>query len=725
MQNPIFSSNNPRYHATSVLFITTISLSAFLVFQVQPIISKHILPWFGGTPSVWSVCLLFFQLFLFGGYCYAHFLTKKLPVAAQVAVHAILLCLSLIIILTSHSIPSPALKPSAETVPMIHIVKILTLTIGLPYFVLSATSPLAQHWYSRLFPGKEPYGLFAFSNAGSLLALISYPFLIEPRIALHTQSAFWSLGFGFFVASCLTIMVFIIRATGQNNHPVTQQQPIVTDDAAVCARHRRSKNGFNLFWMLLPMLAAMLLMAITNQLCTDIASGPFLWIVPLSIYLITYIIAFTTWNILYHRIPIITILVVGSIIIAYTAPKQISLSLLFQIGLYCTVLFCGCFAAHCELYRQRPDKQELTHYYLWISAGGAAGGIACGLVAPTLFKDFYELPITCTVLTASLATIALSGVVSIAASTTRRRVYTWMAVVAVVLVGSAFMHAMAINNRKSCKTVRNFFGVCRLYEYYRSDPAIHQFSLVHGTTEHGLQFLEPSRRAEPTTYFAPTSGVGIVLKNYPRNAGGLSPIGLHVGIVGLGVGTIAAYAQPADTFTFYEINPAIIALSEHEHYFTYVSDARKRGACVTIKEGDGRLSLEREAGHSSGPIFDILILDAFSSDAIPMHLLTKEAFILYQYLLKKEGALVVQLTNRHVDLSGVIAAAARYFTLQRFAISSEADPDLEIYPATWNILTNNSYFSQQYAAIRMIDDTMNTTPLWSDDFSNLWQVLVR
>jgi hypothetical protein len=400
-------------------------------------------------------------------------------------------------------------------------------------------------------------------------------------------------------------------------------------------------------------------------------------------------------------------------------PDQIEFSLGIQILVHCMVLFFGCGIAHGELYRLRPDVRYLTKYYLYITLGGALGGIAIALVAPLLFSDFYELPLTC------CALIILLSAITIHNQAEKKRSGKFFVIAGITLIfcistAGAFTYEIWVSLRNVRAASRNFFGVVRVHEYYVSYPKYHQYSLLHGTTEHGAQFIAPDRCNEPTTYFSITSGIGITLSQFPRNQG------IRVGIAGLGVGTIAAYAQPRDTFTFFEINPAVTGFSERSPYFTYIQQAIARGAQVSIVPGDARLSIEQQVAATGGGLYDVLVLDAFSSDAIPMHLLTREAFNLYFRMMKTKGVLLVNLTNRHVDLSPVIATMAAHFGYRRISITNGSQPDNEIQTATWNILTKNDHFINTCFKDSVRNDPIDFKKyLWTDDFCNLWDVVTR
>ncbi|HEX2926459.1 MAG TPA: hypothetical protein VHP38_09435 [Ruminiclostridium sp.] len=715
------TANGVRSAYASVIF-----LGAFLIFQVQPMISKFILPWFGGTPSVWTVCMLFFQVFLFGGYLYAHLLTSKASPRVQSVIHVILLSAAAALVLIRSVLPQ-GLKPLPAAIPVLHILFTLVVTIGLPYFILAATSPLLQFWFVRNNNGKEPYIFYSVSNIGSFLALISYPVIVEPFLALPVQSLIWSLCFTCFAAGC-TIIALVsdthkdLQAKNRKEASAARNDVRKPGIKQTPGRIITSIKSFEkILWILLPLLSAILLVAVTNQLCTDVSSGPFLWVLPLCIYLLTFILTFTGWRFIYNRIIFFILLAAGFILISFILQRSSWFPFFFQIVAYSIVLYCGCTALHSELYRRRPCKDMLTQYYLFISLGGALGGIFVGIIAPVIFRDYFELHLV------SIAILIGMIVVGYRDKTFFPRTHKTLPGRAIMLilpglitlvVASLFLYQVYYKMNKAREVRRNFFGVVQVQELSPETPAAHSFRLIHGTTYHGIQFADPSFRNFPTAYYSPKSGIGIVLTSYSSD----KP--LRVGAIGLGIGTIAAYARPGDTYCFYEINPDVIAFASDERYFHYLKDAQHRGAKIEIIQGDGRLSMENEAkgtlpsgnaGAVGNQPYDVIVLDAFSSDSIPMHLLTVEAFQSYFNLLAKDGIIAVHITNQNLDLFPVVAAIALKYRVPAILMMNEANPQQRVAPAYWVLLTNNKFFVDTYYKAVL----PKQTNLWTDNFSNL------
>lgn len=707
-------------------FILTIFLGAFLIFQVQPIISKFILPWFGGTPSVWTICMLFFQAFLFVGYLYAHLITTKSRPLVQFFVHGSLLLIAAILVLFRTILPG-AMKPGLDADPVPTILFILLVTIGLPYFTLAATSPLLQSWYGRLQTGKEPYILYSVSNIGSLLALVSYPVVIEPLLPLRMQSRIWCVCFTCFAITC-GIAAWLSARQGKAGNGINENDGLPAGFSRKNNSIKILKKSWStqtvlkaglfehISWIVLPMLSCMLLLAVTNQLCTDVTSGPFLWVLPLIIYLLTFIITFTGWRFVYNRLLFFCILTAGFIMIPIMLLHPREFPFLLQILIYSMILYFGCTACHGELYRLRPQKNELTKYYLFISAGGAFGGILVGLAAPVVFNHYYELPLTGFTILVLIIVYAYKDKNFMPGSQKRnyRRplVFTLSALLTgVVFAGFLFQVIFKLDMNHEFR--RNFFGVVFVQDYSAKESDNQGFRLIHGNTIHGLQLTNDNLKDLPTSYYSHESGIGLVLMKYPHTGS------LRVGGIGMGIGTIAAYALPGDEYRFFEINPDVISLARDDRYFHYIKDAEKRGAVINIIQGDGRLSLEQEAAAAKGPSYDVIVLDAFSSDAIPMHLLTKEAFATYFRLLKKDGVIAVHITNQNLDLYPVIAAIADVYGVHAILQSNLTNPKLEVFYAQWILLTNNPYFVEKY----YIKISEERRILWTDDFSNLWSVM--
>ncbi|MBV9295369.1 MAG: fused MFS/spermidine synthase, partial [Acidobacteriaceae bacterium] len=578
--------NVQEREANAVLSALTIFLSAFLLFQLEPLIANRILPWFGGSAAVWSTCLVFYQTALLVGYLYARFVTR-LPLRVQAVSHTLLLALSLTLLPIG---PSVRWKPGPIENPSWLILGMLTVTIGLPFTVLSATSPLLQDWLARAGYG-TPYRLFAVSNAASLIALLAYPLLVEPNLGVSQQSVWWSVLYVVFAALC--------ALTAWRSQGAADKTAISTATPANPAAS--IQKGY---WFALAACGSMLLLSITNHISQNIAAVPLLWVLPLAIYLLTFILAFGAGRVyrrgLWLRLLASALGIMGYAIYNISAVEPIQVTLPVALaGLFVCCMFC-----HGELDRARPHAADLTGFYLMIAAGGAGGAIFVGLLAPLIFRAIYELPLTLA-LTAAIAMLLVW------------REGGWTVRLLWVAVAGCMIAVFAANVRSyrenTLSMQRSFYGALRVVESARAGPEQTR-TLYHGTIEHGAQFVWPPGRLRPTTYYGPDSGVGIVLRE-------CFPAPKHVGIVGLGVGTVAAYAKQGDTFRFYEINRQVADIAES--LFFYLREAH---GAMRIVEGDARLSLERE----TGPPFDVLVLDAFSGDAIPVHLLTKEAIELYR-----------------------------------------------------------------------------------------------
>lgn len=668
--------------------------SAFLLFQVQPIITKLILPWFGGAAGVWSVCLLFFQTVLLFGYLYAHLLTQKFQPRSQAWIHASLLGLSLLLL---PIIPRVSLQPSGFEDPASRVLLVLGITIGLPYFLLSSTTPLLQAWIAKSDAGAAPYRLYALSNAGSLLGLLTYPALVEPRATNHHQAIGWSAAYA--VVAVLCAGLGFRRRKPSNSAPIADSAPA---------------PGFSvkMLWVALAACGSALLLSITNHISQNIAAVPLLWIIPLSLYLLTFIVCFADrgW---YRRALFLRLLAVALAAMALAlAPGQNNLPPEVLIPLFCVGLLACCMVCHGELAKLKPHPAHLTSFYLLISFGGAIGAVFVALIAPRIFTGYYELPITlgfCGV----LIHVVLYRDSDIAARTRfRKQIFVLVAALVIAFCASLYVTARR-NGAQARVSVRNFYGVLRVEDRALPgtvsqdnptqpiDPRYRD--LINGTIEHGIQFLAADQRLETTTYYAPNSGVGLAVELAERQG----PI--KVGVIGLGAGTIAAYGRPGDQYTFYEINPLVIELAN-----TQFSFLRQSSAHVNVVLGDARLSLDHEEPQQ----FDVLAVDAFSSDAIPLHLLTREAFSLYLRHIRPTGIIAVHVSNKYLDLAPVVAAAASNFGRRAVFIDSPDDKARAIYRANWVLVgTEAALDHPEFPSWWTIKGSPKD--IWTDDFSSL------
>ncbi len=692
-------STNPTASRFSRLiatcFAATIFASAFLLFQVQPLISKYILPWFGGSPAVWSTCMLFFQVVLFGGYVYAHLTTTYLRPRLQALLHCGLLLLAACLLPIT---PDDSWKPAGADAPALRIVLLLAYSVGLPYFVLSSTGPLLQRWFSLQLPGASPYRLYALSNIGSLLALVSYPFVFEPVMGSQSQAQLWSGGFIAFAVLCGLCATGLIRipeplgATASDNEAT---QPI-----SVPCRSDRA------MWFLLAMVASMMLLATTNQVCLDVATVPFLWIVPLTIYLISFILCFDAdrW---YSRKWYIALLAASLLAVIRTLMHGTNESIVLQVMVYFSAFFFCCMVCHGELARQKPHPRFLTSFYLLISAGGAGGGLFVGLLAPSVFPDYWELHVGIVAcLIATMAVLFRDKACALYGGQPRP---AWLVLCA---WSGLLAYSLQVHAREKVQTAldisRNFYGVLRVEDEPQSDALLSRRGLFHGSILHGTQFTTESKRQLPTTYYGKMSGAGLALRLHrvtePR----------HIGVVGLGVGTLAAYGQPQDRLRFYEINPDVVRVARD--YFSFLSASAAKSEMVL---GDARLSLE----HESPQEFDILVLDAFSGDAIPTHLLTQEAADLYARHLKPDGLLCIHISNLHFDLRPVVAGISDRLQMQTRCIEAKADSEQGTTYCHWMLLSREPIPGAILDVADVVESDAIKSLWWTDEWSNLLSVL--
>lgn len=671
-----------------LLYACTIFTSAFLLFLVQPIVAKQILPWFGGSAAVWTTCLVFFQVALLAGYAYSDLTTRKLKPRAQIMLHIALLIASIAMLPV---IPDASWKPAGNEDPGMRILGLLLATIGLPYFLLATTGPLVQAWFARTFPLGTVYRLFALSNLASMLALISYPFALETWVATAVQADTWSAGYALFAILCAASAIYSLRSAG-TPQAVNPAITAIRDDAPAPSR-------FDLvLWLALSAMGSWLLLAITNHVTQNIASIPFLWLAPLTLYLLTFILCFESdgW---YQRPVLLGPL---AVILGFCAwglqTSQVTLEIKIAIPLYLTGLFMCCMFFHGELARLRPAPRYLTLFYLMVALGGALGGMFVGLIAPRIFPTYYELGLGF-VLSAILAAVTLH----------KTPFFVWINAVALAGVCGFFWNKQIEQLKEDTRVmVRDFYGTLRTKDTgpESSEDAVRR--LIHGVILHGEQYLKPERRSEPTTYYGPNSGVALAIKT-------INPENQSVGVIGLGAGTLAVWGKPGDTYHFYDINPQVIEIAQSE--FTYLKDSK---AGIEISLGDARLSLEREAPHN----FDVLAVDAFSSDSIPVHLITREAMAVYLKHVKPGGAVVFHVTNRFLKLAPVVKQIADSLGLYSALILDEAE-ETNFSKTDWIIVTRDKALIESDTIVKKASeiDKIPGLRLWTDDFNNLFQIL--
>jgi len=719
-----------------LLFSVNIFLSAFLLFQIQPMIGRFILPWFGGTPAVWSTMMLFFQTLLLGGYAYAYWLIRRGNARRQTVIHFGLIAAAIIgLAVTAFNwaspiTPAPSWKPTGVDSPVLDIFKLLLVSVGLPYFILAANGPLMQAWFSRLYPSQPYARLYALSNIGSLLGLLTFPIFIEPALALKSQGWMWGIGFAIFG--------ILAGWVGIRSGRTTLPAPLQVDSASSTESPSRALTSL---WLALSATASLFLLSVTNQISQEVAVIPFLWILPLTIYLLSFILTFSGGR-GYNRKFFAALFVASTMLTLFVMLNATALHVYWQILAYCLLLFAACMLCHGELYLLRPSAEHLTTFYLMISLGGAFGGIFVSLVAPIIFNGYWEFFVGLAMAIAILLTVLREkeGVTlpkehrddvseansldninhrpfgreerSLRVTQKARFVFTMFGLVTVMLALISTYFSGALFSK------RNFYGVIRVQEVLLESSNEPALVMSHGITVHGLQFIDPKLRDLPTTYFVRDGGAGLAILNHPKYGNHM-----RVGLLGLGVGTLATYGQPGDEYRLYEINPVVTDLAEGQgEYFSFLSDSK---ANITTVLGDARISLERELSEGNPQNFDVLVLDTFSSDSIPVHLVTEEAFALYLEHLAPDGIIAAHITNLHLDLQPVFWQLAQYYDLSIVRVDYAGDSNGG-YASHWILLSRDPALleipAMQSRALNL-DGFATNLKLWTDDYSNLFQIL--
>jgi SAM-dependent methyltransferase len=742
----------------------TILLSSFLLFLVQPIIAKQILPWFGGSAGVWTVCLVFFQMVLLLGYSYAHWLTRRRTASRQFVLHMVLLLVSC---LTLPIIAGSFWKPIHDHRPALQILGLLAATVGLPYFLLASTAPLLQRWLSDTSSATQArsiYRLFALSNLGSLGGLLSYPFAIEPSATVRTQAWVWS---GAYVLFAVCLFDYVFRRW---QRPDGDQVSTISEVAPESA----PAPGVYAYWIACAALGSALLLSVTHQITENVAAIPFLWIVPLSLYLLSFIICFggrsgRGW---YERRFWMLPAMVATPVMAWalTAAGE-NLSIYVALPLYAVGLLLGCVVCHGELARSKPTPDYLTHFYLSLAAGGALGGLLVGLVAPEIFSGYWELPLALIALAGLgalsspkemrllpmtpwlsklVVTVLAIGLILFLLSLLPSRLHIYPEQWALIVTGPVFWVGVALLlmpvlllrfravalaallctllfdwwyyhshslHYGTQLAVRNFYGTLRVHDAPDGEWRIR--SLVHGTIKHGTQIMEAPQSRMPTTYYGADSGIGRAIRVKQQSIGAL-----RIGSIGLGAGTLAAYGRPGDSFRIYELNPAVVDIAQTQ--FTYLKDSNAR---IEVVLGDARLSLERELAQGAferpKQHFDILSVDAFSGDAIPVHLLTREALASYARVITPDGVIAFHITNLYLDLAPVVGQIARDAGFQAVLIDDRTTVSRWMLPSRWVLLTHSTTLLQQpeIASYSTPIVARSGVPVWTDQFSNLLRIL--
>lgn len=684
--------------ARSAPLIAAAGLGAFLLFLIQPMAARFILPWFGGAPTVWSACLLFFQVALLAGYAYAH-VTRRLALATQARLHMALLAVAL---LALPIVPSADWKPADASAPALRILLLLAATLGTPYVVLAATAPLMQDWFARTRSDGVPYRLYAWSNAGSLIALLSYPLVLEPFLTLQAQARAWSILFAVFCGVCAWAAAQAMgagRGAGDTLEAAAQ-----TEDFPAGARDVA-------MWVLLSACGSGLLLAATNQLCENLAVVPLLWVLPLALYLVTFILCFAG---AYRRAAWVPLLLAGTAGAAWSL-RVVDHPLPLQVASIVLVLLAGCMVCHGELVRLRPHASRLTSFYLAVAAGGSLGGMSVALAAPALLTTLWEFAIF-TLLSLVLLSIALYR-------DSRSRLhrggkpFAWAGLSIALGAGAA---AFAVRPPDDAGTeiarTRNFYGILIVAEDGPGVIEPRMRRLLNGRILHGAQFLDPERKKIAPSYYAEGSGVELAIRQHARRLGAQP---MRIGAVGLGAGTIAAWGEAGDSMRFFEINPA--AETYARRYFTFLSDSR---ATVDVAIGDARLSLERELRDGiAGRTYDVLAIDAFTGDAIPVHLLTREAFALYFAVMNPDGVLALHVSNRYLELTPVVRGLARERGLEALEVEQEENAWNAVEASTWMLVTRDRAFADRIRASASPAEPDARTLVWTDAFSSVIRVL--
>src|ERR1700733_3899326 len=661
------------------LYALTIFLSAFLLFVVEPMAAKQLLPTLGGSSAVWTTCLVFFSLVLLLGYLYAHWVSSRFDSRKQAVIHILLLAAGLLT-LGIRIRPSPA---AVSFHPALTVFRVLVTVIGLPYLALSAPPPLLPAWYAGSFEGRSPYRLFALSNLASLLALASYPLLIEPGLTMNQQTSWWSGGFLLFAVLCGAI-------AWQGRRRILSSTP----EQAAFTGHPEP------FWFLLALGGGMMLTAVTSHISANIAAIPLLWLPPLALYLLTFILAFQgAWAPIRQSTLRFVLLVVASM--AY-ALKDIRTQwpIAISVPLFLMGLFVTCFFLHGELYERRPVTSGMTRFYLVTAAGGAAGTLLVGVVAPLVLRANYDLACT-------LVAVALIAMAATWHDGWGLRALWMVGAIAAVAVLSAQVRQYEDD---AVALMRNFYGTLRVRESHLPPQSDTDRQLLNGTIEHGAEWFAPQFLGQPLTYYAPDSGLGLAM----RLCCGTDP--KRVGVIGLGTGTVAAYGNRGDVIRFYEINPLVERLASH--WFTFLHGS---GAKTDVVLGDARLSLATEGPQH----FNVIVIDAFSGDAIPVHLLTREALALYRRHLEPDGVIAFHVSNQYINLEPVVAAIAADAGLHAMSVHSHGDAQNGLYYADGILVTANQVFLGQPEIINNGFPTpvQAGVRLWTDNYSSVFPLL--
>ena len=688
-------------NTTRLFFGATMTLAGFLLFLVQPMLAKFILPWFGGSATTWTVCMLFFQLALLAGYAWSYAVTSPLTLRTQAILQIVILCAAAVLLPIT---PSEALKPTDSDNPVGRIMLLLVVCVAVPYAVLATTSPLLQRWLHHLEPEGLTSRFFALSNLGSFLGLLSYPFLFEPLVPSVAQTRVWSAGFALY-ALLFAVCAFLILRSPEK----AREHDVAIAEAA------RGASGDNILgWLVWSMLGSILLLATTNQINQWSAVMPFLWVLPLSLYLLTFIIAFGHQQ--FYRRGVFFVLFAALAAVTFVLARPASSSeLLTQVGLQCATMFAGCMICHAEMVKLQPPARRLPVFYLLTSVGGALGGVLVTLLAPVIFNDYWEHQIV-------LVAIAALAVWTIARMETGLAVRgAALAGVAIFLAGLGYLLNDLHESRSTVvERIRNFYGVVKVLKEEEDDPDEYSLVMQQAGVDQGSQFQSAARRLEPACAFGVESGVGRALAGHRKRREGGPQAPLRIGIIGLGVGMIAGHGVPGDNIRYYELNPAVTELARR--HFTFLSSSK---AATDVVHGDGRILLEREALAGKKGDFDILIIDAFRGASPPMHLMTREAFAVYLEHLAPDGILGINFELDTFEMSPLHRGLAAEFKL---GVNWFETPPAENCdnPVSWALYTKDDAFWKTPAVAKAISpwrDRGDSKLLWTDSSSNLMSII--
>lgn len=684
-------------------FAATMALAGFLLFQVQPMLAKYILPWFGGSATTWIVCMLFFQVALLAGYAHAYAVTLPFPVATQAKLQLAVLVVGLALLPIT---PSEAWKPGADANPTWRIIALLAASVGIPYLILATTSPLLSRWLARLDETLDPARFFAASNLGSFFGLLTYPFVFERLITSEQQTVMWSWGFALYAALFAFCGLLVIRHARHDERA----------DWRALLRAAAGKGDPLGWWVVYSALGSILLLATTNAITQWSAVAPFLWIVPLSLYLLTFVIAFGRQTV-YRRGPFaVAFLVLGGVALLLARPES-SEDLLVQIAVQSATMFVGCMICHAEMVRLQPEPTRLPKFYLAISAGGALGGVAVALLAPLAFRDYFEHQLVL------LAIGALAFMLLLRDS--RMQPVRWLRPVGFATgafflmgLGAAVYDEIAVE-RALVERVRNFYGVLRVVKEDEDDPDHYSLVMQQAGVDQGSQFQKFETHLQPSCGFDSDSALGLVLDHQAkRRADKDAP--LRIGVVGLGAGMVAGLGRSGDTIRYYELNPAVLKLVDK--HFSFLKEGKAK---TDVLLGDGRLVLERQLAAGRPQQFDLLIMNAFRGASPPMHLMTREAFEVYLAHLAPNGVLAINFELDTFEMAPLHRGMAKAFGLDVRWFETTETEDCQ-QPISWALYTRDKGF---FAVPEVAEDISEwrddgrSELVWTDKDSNLMSIL--